>query len=261
MRFVRKAFALTVALALIMAPQIVKAAGWGNIKGKISYAGANIPANPIATNIPPNEKAVCCAKGGPHTDEWVVNPANRGVRYVLVWLAPNAKDTDNRTHKLPINPKLRSVPTKPAILDQPLCRYTPHVLGIREGQVVVAKNSASIPHNVKWEGTNNPGNNVLLPAGTSHRIKGLKAQRFPVIVQCNIHPWMKAYIGVFNHPYFAVTDADGNFEIKGAPAGNWRLVAWHDSGWVTPGHTRAGMPVTVTPGQTTDVNIEFKEQK
>jgi hypothetical protein len=262
MQFVRTVFALGVALGLGLLTQSATAAGWGTIKGKIIYQpGLPIPVNPLVTTVPPKDKAVCCAKGGPHTDEWVVNPNNRGVRYVLVWLAPSATNTSNEPKKLPINPKLRKVPKKPVILDQPLCEYVPHMLAIRQGQSVLAKNSASIPHNVKWEGFKNPGNNVLLPSGGEHFIKNLKAERTPIVVECNIHPWMKAHIGVFNHPYFAITDANGNFEIKDAPAGIWRLVAWHDSGWVTPGHRRAGMAVTVKPGETTVVNIAFKPEK
>jgi hypothetical protein len=148
------------------------------------------------------------------------------------------------------------VPTKAAVLDQPLCEYIPHVLAIRQGQAIEAKNSAAIPHNVKWTGFKNPGNNVLLPPGQSHKIKNLVAEKTPVVVECNIHPWMKAYIGVFNHPYFAVTDKDGNFEIKDAPAGSWRLVAWQDAtGWVTG--TRAGTPITVKAGGTTNVNLKI----
>jgi len=255
MRIFRIVLACAVALGLA---QAATAAGWGNIKGTVTYVGANIPANPVAANVPPQEKAVCCAKGGPHTDEWVVNPANRGVRYVLVWLAPTAKNTSNEPRQLPINPALRAVPNKPVLLDQPLCRYIPHVLAIRQGQAVLAKNSAKIAHNVKWAGIKNPGNNVLLPSGASHLIKGLKPERTPVAVECNIHPWMKAWIGVFNHPYFAVTDENGNFEIKDAPAGNWRLIAWQDStGWVAPAG-KAGLPITVKPGETTAVTFKIK---
>ena len=88
-------------------------------------------------------------------------------------------------------------------------------------------------------------------AGKEHAIKGLVAEKLPMRIECNLHSWMKGHVGIFSHPYFAVTDKDGNFEIKDAPAGNFRLMVWHDSGYGPAG--RDGSPIAVKAGGTTEV--------
>ena len=81
----------------------------------------------------------------------------------------------------------------------------------------------------------------------------LKPEARPMEVQCDIHSWMKAYLMVFDHPFFATTGTDGSFEIKGVPAGDQKLVVWQKTiGYVTPGRG-AGMPVSVKAGEVTDV--------
>ena len=100
----------------------------------------------------------------------------------------------------------------------------------------------------------NPGGNVLLPPNTEKEIDDLKADRFPVSVECNIHPWMNGWVRVFNHPYFAVTDENGGFEFKDAPAGNWQLMIWHGSGgWLGGAKGKNGQPITIKAGGTTDL--------
>ena len=79
----------------------------------------------------------------------------------------------------------------------------------------------------------------------------------PVIVKCNLHPWMNAWIHVFDHPYFAVTDADGKFEIKNAPAGKYRLLAWKDgAGWLNG--DRKGREIIVKSNGTVEVSLTAK---
>ena len=72
-----------------------------------------------------------------------------------------------------------------------------------------------------------PGRQRHLPAGGNKEVK-LKADKQPIAISCNIHPWMKGYMCVFDHPYFAVTDDDGNFEIKNVPAGKLQMVIWQE---------------------------------
>ena len=75
-----------------------------------------------------------------------------------------------------------------------------------------------------------PPNRTPLIAGVLGGCLDLVADRLPIKIECNIHPWMNGWVRVFDHPYFAVTDADGNFELKNAPAGNYRLMVWHGQG-------------------------------
>jgi hypothetical protein len=94
----------------------------------------------------------------------------------------------------------------------------------------------------------------VFPAGPGPQtFKGLKQQRLPIKLDCNIHFWMTANVGVFNHPYFAVTDAAGNFEIKDAPEGPCRLMMWHDTGWVGGRDFNKGREITIKAGQVADL--------
>ena len=129
---------------------------------------------------------------------------------------------------------------------------------------MVIKNSAPVPHNAKWTSRENGEINPLLPAGGQFQVQNpLKAERFPINVECSIHPWMKAYVWVFKHPYFAVTDDDGKFEIKDAPVmnGKLRLVAWQDNGFLGGREGRMGQPITVKPGAVDLGDIKFTTGK
>lgn len=233
------------ALALYLTPARADDGGWGSVTGHVVFGGDSIPAaKPIDVN---KDKGHCESKGMLVNEEWVINPSNKGVRWAFVWLAPFEKGG-----KLPIHPKLKDAPTKPIEIDQPTCRFEPHAAAVREGQTVIAKNSAPIPHNVHWTGNpvKNPGGNVLLPTN-GQQVIDLKADRIPIKVVCDIHPWMSAWLRVFDHPYYAVTDADGAFELKDAPAGEYRLMVWHEAVGFGPGG-RDGIKITIKANQPTD---------
>jgi hypothetical protein len=226
--------------------------GWGTVKGAVVWGGAALPKQkPIADVAKNTDKNHCLSKGPILDEEWVVNPKNKGIRWAFVWLM----DKNGPTAPLPIHPDLQAIKQKQVVMDQPCCKFVPHALGLREGQILVAKNSAPVPHNYKWTG--NPikgvGGNVLIPPKGSFAIKNLEADRLPIAINCNIHGWMRGWVRVFNHPYFAVTDENGAFELAKAPAGEYRLVIWHESaGWLGGKNGKNGRPVTIKAGETTD---------
>ncbi len=224
---------------------------WGTVKGQIVFEGKDLP-KPAAVNVDKDQKH-CLAKG-PITDEkWVVNPKNKGVRWTLVWLAP---DPASGEKKLPIHPSLQSIKDKDVVIDQPQCAFVPHVVAIREGQNLLVKNSAPIPHSIKWDvnPTVNTGGNTTIQPNGKYSVEGLKAQKIPVKLSCGFHGWMSGWAGVFNHPYFAVTDENGNFEIKNAPAGNFRLMVWQEAiGWRGGAKGAKGQPITIKAGGVTDL--------
>jgi len=246
--------------SLVALAPAVRAEGWGTIKGRVVWDGAEVPKR---EELKAAEKEKECLKRGPLLSEtYVVNPKNKGVRWVMVWLV----DSSNPKKKLPIAPSQKSASLKPIEFDQPCCMFEPHVFGVREGQKVVAKNSAKIPHNVNVQAiTPNPSLNQLMPPGTDLTLPPLKASPTPIQVSCNIHPWMKAYVRVFNHPYFAVTDEDGNFEIKDAPAGDFNLVVWQENnGWVVPvdSPAKTGMTIAIKADEVTTLkDIPLKPSK
>jgi hypothetical protein len=231
-------------LLLSASPAFAGDGDWGTVKGRVVYKGP-APA-PKEINVTKDQDH-CLLKGPLFSEELVVNPKNNGVRWAFVWLIPEQKGA-----KIPIHPNLLAIKDKQVSIDQPCCQFVPHALGMREGQELVAKNSAPLNHNVHWTGhpLKNPGGNVIVPSKKSFTIEGLKADRFPVKINCDIHGWMSAWVRVFDHPYFAVTDKDGNFEIKLAPAGQFRLMMWQEEvGWIGG---RDGVPVTIQGGGVTD---------
>jgi hypothetical protein len=247
-------------LAVPVAATAEEPAGWGTVKGQIVFEGDKLPeAKPYNVD---KDQQHCLSKGPLLSNDWVINKDNKGVRYAFVWLVadPNLKSPSK---KIPIHPSLKESKDKEIVLDQPCCMFEPHCLGIREDQTLIIKNSAPIPHNSNYQGgVKNPSGNPLIPAGSQVEIKGFQVSKSPIPVSCNIHGWMKAWIRVFDSPYFAITDADGKFEIKQAPAGDYYLVVWHEQGgWrdraeKTVGDKKVeeiGTKVTIKADGTTDL--------
>jgi hypothetical protein len=241
-------------LGLALTLGSARAAGWGTVKGRIVWGGDKMPV-PEKIDVSKNRDAAFCQKDGPvFKEEKVVNPKNNGVRWVIVWLAdPEAP----RKAPAPIHPALMAPKPKTHVLDQPCCAFKPHVLAMRGGDTLVAKNSATITHNTKVEGgLLGPRINPIIPPGKEVAMKDIKARRIPIIVTCSIHPWMKAYVKVFDHPYYAVTDANGNFTIKDAPAGKYRLIAWEESeGYIVGAKDKEneGLLINIKANGTTDL--------
>ena len=117
-------------------------------------------------------------------------------------------------------------PAGPAVLDQVNCLYVPHVLGVRVGQVLRVKSSDPTLHNVHTLPTGNRGVNFgLARAGEWRDLTFDRVDQFPV--KCDVHPWMTAHVYVFDHPFFALTGADGRFEIVGLAPGDHEVVFSH----------------------------------
>jgi plastocyanin len=226
-----------------------KEQGWGTIKGQVVWDGEA----PKRAQITPDKDKDACLKNGPlFEDKIVVNPKNKGVRWCIVYLV-NAKGVDK---KIPIHPRLQAIKQKTVTIDQPCCQFEPHALAMRSGQTLQVNNTAGIAHNVHIIGGGEwAGINQLVPAGGQFLVENMPAYWRPYPVKCDIHGWMNGRIGVYNHPYFAITDEDGKFEIKDAPAGDFRLVISHDEGWVIGDKTpdKKGKKITIKADGTTDL--------
>jgi hypothetical protein len=253
---------LLITLSSPAAPAIDKPEPWGTIKGRVVWDEKKLP-EPKEITITRDKKAfaACLKDGKLFSEEWVVNKDDRGVRWVFVWLAPNPVENGAKPAPLPVHPDFKEIKDREVVIDVPCCRFEPHALGVRKGQTLVVQNSAPVAHNFKLDGgPDYPGANVLVPPGKNHSFDDLKASQRVIVVQCNIHPWMKAWLRVFEHPYFAVTDASGKFEIKNAPAGDFRLYVWHEeTGWLNKGG-KDGQPITIKAGETkvlADVDVKY----
>jgi plastocyanin len=143
------------------------------------------------------------------------------------------------------------VPTDPVTLAQDGCAYKPHVLGIRVGQPLLIVNDDATVHNVHAIPEKNEEFNL------SQALQGMKSTRtfttpeVMVPFRCNVHSWMNAYVGVLDHPFFAVTHDGGQFEITGLPPGTYTIEAWHE---------RLGtktQDVTVGPSESKTIDFTF----
>ncbi|MDX6612463.1 MAG: hypothetical protein QOD75_1649, partial [Blastocatellia bacterium] len=134
-------------------------------------------------------------------------------------------------------------PTSAATLDQNGCHYKPHILGVMVNQKINITNSDPTTHNIHPQPSVNTEWNSSQVAGAAPLEKSFNRAEVLVPVKCNQHPWMKSYIGVMKHPFFAITKEDGSFEIKGVPAGKYTIAAWHEK--PNPKGTEKTMEVTV----------------
>ena len=115
------------------------------------------------------------------------------------------------------------IPKEAATLDQSGCRYHPHMLGVMAGQDLKIVNSDPTTHNIHPQPKDNREWNESQPPQSAPLQKNFTREEILLPVKCNQHPWMKMYINVVKNPFYAVTGADGKFEIKGLPPGDYTL--------------------------------------
>jgi plastocyanin len=207
-------------------------AGEGTITGKVTYTGAAPEPKKIDTSADNN-----CTQKSPNltTEDWVVKDGKLANTFVYI------KDgTIDGAKK--VSEYAWPAPSTPAVLDQNGCHYKPHVLGVVVKQDIKITNSDPTTHNIHFTPKNNPDWNQSQPNGAAPLMHKLSVAEVLVPVKCNQHPWMKSYVGVLKHPFFAVSGEDGSFTITGVPAGKYTVVAWHEGG--TTG-TEKTMEVTV----------------
>jgi len=144
------------------------------------------------------------------------------------------------------------IPGDPVMLDQQKCRYEPRVVGVRVGQPLVVRNSDPLLHNVRSDSAINAPFNMAQPVAGLTFTRVFSTREVMVPVKCDLHPWMQAWIGVLEHPFFAVTDPEGRFTLPGLPPGTYTLEAWHERLGTQTQH------VTIGPQETKDVTFTFE---
>ena len=181
----------------------------GVLQGQVLLDGSRLPqATQVENTTDPQE----C--GTTHSLENIlVGKENRGIQNVIVAL----RDV----------PRQDRYPTQPGrlLLDNRNCRFQPHAAVLTTGSTIEAVNSDSVSHSVHLYGLRNV--NLVLAPQRSKDV-GMATRPGYVIVKCDIHGWMQAYIRVDDHPFHAVTDADGRFRIEGIPAGTYTVEFWHE---------------------------------
>jgi hypothetical protein len=204
--------------------------GSGVVRGSVKFTGTPPVMKPISST------EACCQSDPPLMEETVVVNANGTLAHTFVYLE-DAPRTDGSV--------------KPAaLLDQVKCRYVPHALAVQTEQTLNVRSSDPTMHNVHSMSTLNPARNLsMTKAGDQTSIKFGMAEF--VQVRCDVHPWMSAWVGVFDNPFFAVTQEEGSFSISGIPAGTYKLVAWHEI------YGRQEQTVTVADEKPVETNFTF----
>jgi plastocyanin len=218
--------------------QKVDPATAGDVKGVAMLDGAAPKNEPIKMNADP----VCVkANSSPQMQEtYMVAADGKSLGNVFVYV----KDG--------LGNYVFDTPTESAKIDQKDCRYHPHVFGMRVNQPLEIVNSDPTLHNIHAMPKGNAEFNNGQPIQGMKMSHTFDKQEVMVPFKCDVHGWMNAYVGVMSHPYFAVTDKDGKFELKGLPPGTYTIEAWHEK----LGTQTAS--VTLAAKDSKDVTFTFK---
>jgi plastocyanin len=208
-RIIMRNYSLVLAMAFSLGA--VTHAAAGDITGRVLFKGT--PPKEVGVNMATDPKC-----GALHTEPVFTRfyvTEDGGLGDVLVYIKDGLEKKD------------WPIPTEKVVLDQKGCEYVPYVLGVRAGQTVAIRNSDPTLHNVHATPKLNKEFNFAQPVQGMVTEKVFDKPEVPVRFKCDVHGWMFAYVGVFDHPFFAVTDSKGNFKISGVPNGKYTLVAYH----------------------------------
>ncbi len=234
---------------LLLTASIVSAAEWGDLTVQFVYDGT--PPAPVKATV--NKDVAYCGKFNVLDESVVVNPKNGGVANVIAHIYVGRGDSVPAVH-----PDYEKTAANEVKLDNKQCRFEPHVTLLRTSQTLLVGNSDEVGHNTNITALSNTASNVLVPAGGELKQKFPLAERFPMQVACNIHPWMQALVVVQEHPYMAASDADGKLTIKNLPAGKLTFQFRHERpGYLTEvtldgkktSWRRGRVELTIKPGQ------------
>lgn len=208
----------------------------GSVSGKVNFTGTKPKMARIRMGAEPS-----CEKKHAQTvvsQEVSVNK-NGTLKYVFVWVKEGLDGYKFET------------PSQSVTLSQEGCIYKPHVFGVQTRQDIKILNGDPITHNIHPLPKNNREWNISQSSSQEYT-RSFPRPEIMIPVKCNIHPWMKSYIGVVAHPYFSVTSEDGTFQLKDVPPGDYTIQAWHE---------RFGtleQQVTVGPEENKEVDFSFE---
>ena len=214
-----------------------------SVTGTVTFTGAPPALKPLAMSADP-----ACAKKHtkPVPDERLTLGSGNTMANIIVWVSKG----------IPAG-KTFAAPKTPVTLDQVGCQYKPHAQGIMVGQAYRILNSDGILHNVHSLPKVNPQFNKPMPPNLKETTTTFTKPEPVFQIKCDVHPWMIANIGVFTHPFFAVTGADGKFTIPGLDPGTYEITAWHE----VLGTQTASVTVAATGSKTQDFKFAMPAKK
>jgi len=183
----------------------------GTLSGRVNFDGKSPKKRSLKMDADP----VCGSshKEPVYKQDFIINEAGY-LKNVMVYL----KDVKYEG----------KTPETKAVLDQNGCMYSPHILGMFKGQELLIKNSDATLHNIHGLPTINSGFNFAMPKVVKEKAIKIVKPEHAIKIKCDVHSWMKAYVSVFDHPYFSVTNDSGYYQIDNIPPGTYEVIAWQE---------------------------------
>ena len=204
------------------------------VSGKISFEGTPPPNDKIQMSADP----YCAQHAAQNPTTETVKVSDGGLENVIIFVSMGA----------PAGPY--ATPTSAVEINQENCHYTPHVFTMMTNQPLKVKNSDMTLHNIHAWAEKNPQFNVGQPVKDMVSETKFANPEVPLPVRCDVHKWMGAFIGVFNHPFNTVSKSGGSYELK-LPPGNYEITAWHEK------FGKKTMMVMVADNDKKEVNFSF----
>ena len=214
----------------------VDAATAATITGKVLFEGT-APENPVIKMSSDS----ACGTAGTRTETYVVD--NGGLKNVFVYVKDGLG-----------NKWIFDTPADPVKIDQKGCHYAPHVVGVRAGQPLEISNSDATLHNVHGMPKDNKEFNQGQPIQGVKNTVVFNTPEVLIPFKCDVHSWMNSFVGVVDHPYFAVTGDGGKFELRGLPPGTYSIEAVHEK------LGRQSLPITIGEKDSKELTFTFKAQ-
>jgi len=208
-------------------------AGKGSVHGTVRFRGTPPGAPRISRG-----SFAGCGKTPPRAGAILLSP-DGAVAEAFVWVKRGIPDGDY------------PIPADPVVVDQRGCEFVPRVAGLRAGQPVAFRNGDQTLHNVHAVGSGSNRFNFGMPLTGMEVKRQLTEPQVMVTIACDVHPWMRAYLGVVRHPFFAVTGKGGSYALTGLPAGTYVIEAWQEVAG------RVEQTVTVADGEQRSLDLTF----
>lgn len=212
-------------------------AGTASISGTIAFNGT--PPEQRALNLDRDCREL--HEGEEVLAQNVVVNDNGTLRWVFVYVKEGLGD------------QTFAPPAEPVVFDQSGCMYKPHVFGVQTNQPIKILNSDPFLHNIHALPEENRGFNFGMPMQNMEKEQSFRVPEVMVRIKCDVHPWMSAYAGVLDHPYYSVSAEDGSFSIEGLPAGTYTIEAWHEE------YGTQTQTVTVGDGESASTDFTYGE--